>query len=94
VVGASLSALVAITLSWVIQMIYLRKFIGLDMVEYMSSYVQGIVLSLIIIIPGSFFKFFIDLKPILMVFAGGTLCLIAWIIGFKRMGIYRRQFAV
>jgi len=94
VVGASLSALVAITVSWMIQMIYLRKLMDLDMAEYLSCFIQGIVLSLLIIIPGAFFKFFIDLKPILMVFAGGTLCLIAWIIGFKRMGIYRRQFAV
>jgi O-antigen/teichoic acid export membrane protein len=89
-IGASLSTLIGVCVSFSIQLIYVRKMLGIEILEYLKTWTQGIKLSVVVVmIPGLLFKIFFDKLGTASVGVGVLLGLIAWALGFKNLGLLR-----
>lgn len=84
-VGAAFSVVVSMSVLLVVLIIYLKRVLSIGYLEYLGAWVDGVKLSLIVIIPGSLLIFFIEQQNIAAFIVGILLSLIAWGLGIAKM---------
>ena len=89
ITGVALVTLVAATLLILIQLIYARRVITLNIFDYLHNWLPGVQASLIIIIPGAIIKFFPIGNGITSLLIGISLCLTAWFYGIYKTGLIK-----
>ena len=89
--GAAVSILTAMVLLLSIQLIYLRKMMGIQYRDYIKSWANGITFSLIVIIPGFLHKTFTVPETLRDLLIGILLCLAAWGYGISKVVRLYRQ---
>jgi len=76
--GTATAASIATGIALCVQLIYIRKYINLTLLAYMQSWLSGLRISLIVIIPGIIFIFTFKNMVFVNVGIAAILCLIAW----------------
>ena len=90
--GAAISILVTMSLLLTIQVVYLKKLLGIRYREYISSWVEGIALCLIVVIPGILLKTLTSPDTIRDLLIGILLCFTAWGFGINKvLRLYRKD---
>ncbi len=76
--GTASAVLFSMFVLLVIQIFYLRRLLCITNTEYFGSWLEGIKLSMIIILPGLILNIFFKLKPLTGLIAGIVLCFMSW----------------
>jgi PST family polysaccharide transporter len=84
-VGVASLVLISTCLSLTIHMIYLKRLFAIPYLEYLGNWAEGVILSLIVIIPGIFLKTLIGSHFITTIFLGIILCLVSWGVGINKL---------
>ena len=84
-IGVAFSILITMCLSLTIHIIYLKRLFSISYFEYLDSWKEGAVLSLVVIIPGIFLKILIGPYFITIILLGIVLCLVSWGLGIKKV---------
>jgi O-antigen/teichoic acid export membrane protein len=91
-VGAASLILITTCLSLTIHLIYLKRLFGIRYREYLSNWKEGIMLCLVVIIPGTLFKSLIGSHFITALIFGILLCFVAWGLGIYRViRVYKKE---
>jgi lipopolysaccharide exporter len=85
-VGAAVVVLLANSIGLCMQVVWMKKPIGLRFVEYASCWLPGLGLALIVLVPVIVLRFFNNGMLFLNIVVGGLACLIACIVGFLVWG--------
>lgn len=90
--GAAVSILAAMCILLTIQVVYMKKLLGIRYLEYIRSWADGIAMSLIVVIPGVLLRLLTSPEAIRDVLIGFLLCLAAWGLGINKvLRLYRRD---
>jgi O-antigen/teichoic acid export membrane protein len=76
--GAACAVLAAMLVLLGVQIFYVKRLLQIGYLEYCSVCLQGIKLSMIVIVPGCIINIFIQPQPLTGFIAGIVLCFIAW----------------
>lgn len=83
--GSSCAMLLAMCSSLTLQIIYLNRLINISIYEYVRNFTQGILLSLIVIIPGIFQRLFFINEGFISMLVGISFCIAAWCVGIYKI---------
>jgi len=86
--GAALAVLVAYTVALIAPFVWMRKLINLRFDEYALSWLPGLGISLIVIVPTVLFRFLGTAPPMLNLVVGITSCLGACVVGLLWLASY------
>lgn len=92
--GASASVLTVTSIAFSIQIVNIRKFMNFSLFEYIKSWISGLIISLIVIIPGIITTMLLKDLIIIKVGIAGLLCLIAWFVGILKFGFLQSHVPV
>jgi hypothetical protein len=92
--GAATAFLIATGIALFVQLIYIRKFINLTVLEYMQGWLSGLRISLIVILPGITFMFIFKDLFIVKVAIATVLCLIAWFFSVLGLGVLQSHIPI
>lgn len=92
--GASSAVLIAMCSSLAVQMIYLKKLINLNLYEYCNCWFCGLMLSLVVIIPGISFIAVFSFQGIGPILIGVLSCFIAWTLGAYKLGLFKHNLVM
>ena len=90
-IGAALSTVLSMCLAFVIQIHYLKGLLNISIPEYLTSFVKGVKLSFIVLIPGIVFNIFVPLHKLSAVALGAFFCIIAWCFGLVKLSRYKKE---
>jgi len=88
--GAAVTILLSMCILLFVQIIYLKKYIGINHKLYFSCWVRGVKLSLIVLLPGTLIMLISENMLISIIF-GLLTCMISWLIaltGYEEMREY------
>ena len=83
--GAASSVLVSMFVLLAVQIVYIRRLLHIGYLEYFGTWIEGIKLSLIVILPGYLLNIFIKPQRVLTFVVGIILCITAWSLGIAKM---------
>jgi O-antigen/teichoic acid export membrane protein len=86
--GAALAVLAAYTVAFIMPLVWMRKLINLRLDEYAVSWVPGLGISLIVVVPTVLFRFLGGVPPMLDLVVGAVLCLGACVLGLSLLASY------
>jgi lipopolysaccharide exporter len=89
--GATLSALLSMSLAVIIQIRYLKSLLKVNLREYLTCFAKGIKYSLLVLIPGIIVNTFIPLQTLGAVAIGAVLCAIAWGCGIVTFSHFKNE---
>jgi lipopolysaccharide exporter len=89
--GAAASLLITTIVSLAIQQYYLKNVMMIRVAEYFKTWMLGIKISIIVLIPGITLRIVIKQHDEFVFGSGMILCLIAWIIGIIKMVMLREK---
>jgi lipopolysaccharide exporter len=92
--GASAAVLIATGAALLIQLMYVRKFMNLNLFEFTKSWLSGLSISLIIIVPGIMFMLLFRDLFIMKVGIAALLCLIAWFISLLELRVLQPHISL
>jgi len=87
-IGAASAILIGMCSSLAVQLIYLKKLINLHLYEYLNCWLQGLILSLFLIIPGILFNVFFNSQKIAAIVIGILSCFAVWSFGVFKLGLF------
>jgi PST family polysaccharide transporter/lipopolysaccharide exporter len=85
-VGSSTSLLLSALLLLAAQMVYLNRILNIHVTEYFQTWIVGIKLSIIVIMPGILLQVVDYSHTVVSVVIGISCCLVAWGLGAIRLG--------
>lgn len=89
-VGASLAILASMLVALAIQMIYTRKLIDLGLSTYLNTFLPGLRLSLVVLVPGVLLRGFVGDHGIVCMLIGALFCLAALGLGVVKIDLFRQ----
>lgn len=90
--GSAVAVLASMSLLLIIQVVYLKKLLGIQYHEYIESWAEGIAMCLIVVIPGILMKILVISETIWHLLIGILLCLTAWFLGINKiLKLYRKN---
>ena len=92
--GAATAVLIATGTALCVQLIYIRKYINLTLLAYMQSWLSGLRISLIVIIPGIIFIFTFKNMVFVNVGIAAVLCLIAWFFSILELEVLQSHIPI
>lgn len=85
-IGAASSCVFAAGCGFIVQLIYLNRLLKLSMAKYLSCFLDGLLLTLVIVVPVVVLKLYGGINRQLLIVIGGFLCIGAWFWGAQRLG--------
>jgi O-antigen/teichoic acid export membrane protein len=92
--GAASATLIGMCSSLAVQLVYLKKLINLRLYDYFNCWLQGLVLSLFVVIPGVLFNIFFSSQRITAIVIGILSCFIVWGLGLYKIKLFRHSIIV
>ncbi len=89
--GTALASLIAMCLLISIQIIYARRLLNFSTLEYLSKWLPGLQVSIIIIIPGVLLNIFFEIEGLCFLILGAVLCFIAWGFSAVKIMLYHHE---
>ena len=89
-VGASLVILVSMAAAVAMQMVYARKLIDMRLSTYLNTFIPGLRLSLVVLVPGVLLRVFAGGHAVAGLAVGIFFCVAAWGFGFARTPFFRQ----
>lgn len=88
--GAAMAVLATYLLTLIVSLIWMRKIINLSMNEYIMSWLPGLWISLIVVVPLILLRYLGATGPMFKMVVGIISCLVAWSTGL--LLLYRSRF--
>ena len=80
--GTSLTILIAVSISFIVQLRYLSRLASIKLKDYQGSWLLGIKISIIVLVSNILVKMMVDEKMYLSIIGATVICGMAWIFAF------------